>query len=74
MQDDLYDCVRPRDPPDQNVCQDVLRYLDMELTKGKRLVPINVRSASIFVPISHVLEYREFWEDVDNDKRVWTQD
>lgn len=31
-------------------------------------MPLNVRSASIFIPVSHVLEYREFWEDVDNDR------
>lgn len=43
---------------------DVLRYLEIESARGKKLLPF-VRN--IFIPISHVLEYREFWEDVDNE-------
>ena len=28
----------------------------------------HTRATTTFIPISHVLEYREFWEDVDNDR------
>ena len=37
----------------------------MERQKGKRLIPF-VRN--IFIPVTHVLEYREYWEDIENYK------
>jgi hypothetical protein len=43
----------------------VRRYLSIERSKGKRLIPY-VRN--IFIPVTHVLEYREFWEDIDKDR------
>ena len=33
-------------------------------------MPAHVAAGSVFVPISHVLEYREFWEDTDNDRLI----
>lgn len=66
IQDDLFDCKRPRDPI-SGVCRDVTKYLSIDRIRGKRLFPQAVRSNPCFIPISHVLEYREFWEDVDND-------
>jgi hypothetical protein len=36
-------------------------------------VAAHVQAASVYVPISHVLEYREFWEDTDNEALLDTQ-
>eukprot|EP00347_Sterkiella_histriomuscorum_P018570 403345014 len=61
MQEDLYDCVVPRDPT-VDVHEDVHRYLEIESCRGKKL---SNHIKHQYIPISHVLEYREFWEDCD---------
>ena len=45
--------------------RDVYKYMDVVKFTGKKLLP---HSRDIFIPVSHVLEYREYWEDIDNDK------
>lgn len=62
-QDDLFDCLRPKD--DDSIPVEVKKYLRIERTKGSRLIPF---VKNIFIPVTHVLEYRELWEDVDNDR------
>lgn len=52
----------------------MIKYLNVEISRGKRLIPAHVRCASVFIPISHVLEYREFWEDADNDRMYIDED
>ena len=60
MQEDLYDCVIPLDPK-YDICEDVHKYLEIETCRGRRLK--NASKLYQYVPVSHVLEYREFWED-----------
>ncbi|CDW79773.1 UNKNOWN [Stylonychia lemnae] len=63
IQEDLFNCVKPLSL--DVIPQDVMNYLEIENARGKKLCPF-VRN--IFIPVSHVIEYREFWEDTDNDK------
>ncbi len=46
----------------------MLKYVGIENARCRRSSPMSIKSTNIFIPISYVLEYREFWEDVDNDK------
>lgn len=58
----MFDCVRPRDL--SVIPLDVLKYMEIEHARGRKVHPY-VRN--VFIPISHVLEYREFWEDIENE-------
>ena len=59
----MYDCEKPDDVDD--IPAEVTRHLEMETEKGKSLIPY---VKNLFIPVTHVLEYREHWEDADNDR------
>ena len=62
IQDDLYDCSKPEDL--SLITQDVLKYMEIEHSRSRKGQP-NIKN--IFIPISHVLEYREHWEDLEDE-------
>ncbi|CDW82210.1 UNKNOWN [Stylonychia lemnae] len=64
LNDDLYDCYKPLDTSE--ICSDVLKRLNIEMSKGKRIFSYVKK---LFIPISHIIEFREFWEDADKDEK-----
>ena len=43
----------------------MFKYIHIEKARGKRLLPY---VSHLFIPVSDILEFREFWDDIDNDK------